>query len=71
MDFKSLRNNQETMTGLAFIVIGLLTQAAGIHGVIAYALAPVGIGLILSDVLAHVGKATRERVKVYIRRDDR
>jgi len=58
------------MTGIAFIVIGLLAQAAHIHGILAVAMAPFGVGLILSDVLAHVGKATRERVKVRMRRDD-
>jgi hypothetical protein len=70
MDLKSLRVSTEIMTGLAFIAIGLLTQAAHIHGLLAVAMAPFGVGLILSDILAHVGKATRERVKIRIRRDD-
>lgn len=70
MDLKSLRMSTEVITGLALIVVGLLVQAAGVHGVLAVAMAPFGLGLILSDMLTRVGKATRERVKVRIRRDD-
>jgi len=69
MDFKSLRASTEIMTGIAFLVVGLLVQAAGIHGILATALAPFGVGLILSDILTRFGRATRERVKVRIRRD--
>jgi len=58
------------MTGIAFIAIGLLTQIAHIHSMLAVAIAPFGVGLILSDVLTRFGKATRERVKIRIRRDD-
>ena len=70
MDLKSLRLSTEIMTGIAFIAIGLLTQAAHVHGLLAVAMAPFGVGLILSDVLTRFGKATRERVKIRIRRDD-
>lgn len=70
MDFKSLRLSTEIFTGLALIVVGLLAQAAGMHNVLAVALAPFGLGLILSDMLTRFGRATRERVKVRIRRDD-
>jgi hypothetical protein len=70
MDFKSLRSSTEILTGLTLIVVGLLVQAAGFHNVLAVALAPFGLGLILSDMLTRFGRATRERVKVRIRRDD-
>jgi len=71
MDVKSFRLSTEVWTGLALIVIGLLVQAAGLHSVLTVALAPFGLGLVLSDMLTRFGRATRERVKVRIRRDDR
>jgi hypothetical protein len=71
MDLKSLRASTEIMTGLALIVIGLLVQSAGFHSTLAIAMAPFGVGLILSDILTRFGRATRERVKVVVRRDDR
>jgi hypothetical protein len=70
MDLKSLRGSTEIWTGLALIVVGLMVQLAGMHSVLAVALAPFGLGLILSDMLTRFGRATRERVKVRIRRDD-
>lgn len=59
----------EVLAGTGMTVLGLLALASGRHDLISQALAPFGIGLILSDALARVGKATREGVKVLIRRD--
>ena len=51
--------------------MGLLALASGRHDMVSQAMAPFGIGLILSDGLTRAGKAAREGVKVLIRRDDR
>jgi hypothetical protein len=69
MDWKKgLLTCTEVWTGAALLAAGVLAQAAGLHGVLAHALAPFGIGLILSDVLTKAGRAAHERVRV--RRDD-
>ena len=70
MDLKSFRASTETITGVVLIAAGLLAQAAGMHNILATALAPFGVGLILSDILTRFGRATRERVKIRIHRDD-
>lgn len=48
----------ETVTGAALVVVGLGAHALGEHGVFAIALAPFGIGLILSDL---AGRLVRRR----------
>jgi hypothetical protein len=71
MDIKRFFSSSEVVTGLCLMVTGLLAQIAGIHNVLSMAMAPFGLGLILSEVLARFGRDTRERVKIRIRRDDR
>jgi hypothetical protein len=71
MDFKSSFKSNELLVGGGLIVAGLLALAAGRHDMVSQAMAPFGIGLILSDALARAGKAAREGIKVLIRRDDR
>jgi len=68
MDWKkTLRSSTEVWTGLGLIVAGLTALCLGVHGILALALAPFGVGLILSDV---VGSAAQQaRAKVRIRRD--
>ena len=69
MDLKSLKMSTEVITGMAMIVVGLLAQHAGMNGLLAVALPPFGLGLILCDVLLRFGRAAREAVKVRVRRD--
>ena len=69
MGSKSLWSS-EILTGAGLIAMGLIAQAAGHHEMLAQAMAPFGVGLILSDALGRAGKAARERVKVRVRRDD-
>ncbi len=71
MDVKTYLRSNEVLAGVGLIVLGLLALAAGRHDIVSQALAPFGIGLILSDALTRAGKAAREGVKVLIRRDDR
>ena len=68
MDWKkTLRSSTEVWTGLGLIVAGLTALCLGVHGILALALAPFGVGLILSDV---VGSAAQQaRAKVRLRRD--
>ena len=68
MDWKkTLRSSTEVWTGLGLIAAGLTALCLGVHGILALALAPFGVGLILSDV---VGSAAQQaRAKVRIRRD--
>ena len=68
MDWKkTLRSSTEVWTGLGLIAAGLTALCLGVHGILALALAPFGVGLILSDV---VGSAAQQvRSKVRIRRD--
>ena len=60
----------EVWTGAGLTLAGLVALGLGAHGVLAQALAPFGIGLALSDILTGAAKATRERAKVRVRRDD-
>jgi hypothetical protein len=69
MDLKSLVKSTEIMTGVGLIVAGVLAQTAGFHNFYVSALIPFGVGLMLSEVVTRAGKATRERVKVRVRRD--
>jgi len=70
MDTKKILTSPEVVTGLWLIVAGLLAQTAGIHNVLAIAMAPFGLGLILSELLTRFGRGARERVKIRVRRDD-
>ncbi len=71
MDWKkSLLTSTEIWTGAGLIIAGITALSLGVHGVLAQALAPFGIGLILSELLTRAAKATRDRVKIRIRRDD-
>ena len=71
MDWKkSLLTSPEVLTGAGLVVAGITALGLGVHNVFGQALAPFGIGLILSEVLTRAAKATRERAKVRIRRDD-
>lgn len=71
MDWKkSLLTSTEVWTGGALVLAGIATLSLGVHGVLAQALAPFGIGLVLSDVLTKAARAARERAKVRVRRDD-
>ena len=70
MDWKkTLRSSTEVWTGFGLIAAGLMALCLGVHGILALALAPFGVGLILSDVVGTVAKEARARAKVRIRRD--
>ncbi len=62
--------SNEVLTGVGMIVIGLGMMAAKMHGFLAEAMAPFGVGLILSDGLSRAAKAARDRVRVRVRRDE-
>lgn len=67
MDWKkTLWSSTEVWTGFGLITAGVTALCLGIHGILAQALAPFGVGLILSGV---VGKAA-QKAKARIRRDD-
>ena len=67
MDWKkTLRSSTEVWTGFGLITAGVTALCLGIHGILVQALAPFGVGLILSGV---VGTAAQE-AKARIRRDD-
>jgi len=71
MDWKkTLLTSTEVWTGVGLTLAGVAALGLGAHSVLAQALAPFGIGLVLSDVLTKAAKAARERVKVRVRRDD-
>lgn len=71
MDWKkSLLTSTEVWTGGALVLAGLGALGLGIHGVLAQALAPFGLGLILSDALTKAARAARDRAQVRVRRDD-
>ena len=71
MDWKkSLLTSPEVWTGAGLTLAGAAALAFGMHGILAQALAPFGIGLILSEVLTKAARAARERAKVRVRRDD-
>lgn len=67
---KSLLASPELWTGGGLVVAGLACLGLGVHGVLAQALAPFGIGLILSEALLEAARAGRDRIKVRVRRDD-
>ena len=67
---KSLLSSPEIWTGGGLVLAGLACLGLGVHGVLAQALAPFGIGLILSEALTEAAKAGRDRIKVRSRRDD-
>ena len=69
MDIKSLLSSTEIVAGIGLIVVGASAQAAGMHDIFAVAMAPFGVGLILSDITSRAARATRDRVKVRIPRD--
>ena len=71
MNFKPYLKSNELLVGAGLTGLGLLALATGRHDMVSQAMAPFGIGLILSDALTRAGKAAREGVKVLIRRDDR
>jgi hypothetical protein len=71
MDWKkSLLTSTEVWTGGVLVLAGVGALGLGVHGILAQALAPFGIGLVLSDVLTKAARAARERAKVRVRRDD-
>ncbi len=70
MGKKSSLLSVEVWAGIGLTIMGLLALLLGRHDLLSQALAPFGIGLILSDVLTRLGRTTRESVKVLIRRDD-
>ena len=67
---KALLSSTEVWTGASLVLAGLAALAIGVHGILAHALAPFGVGLILSDVVGKAAGAARERAKVRVRRDD-
>jgi len=71
MDWKkTLLTSTEVWTGVGLTLTGVLALGLGAHGVLAQALAPFGIGLVLSDILTKAARTARQRVKVRVRRDD-
>lgn len=68
MDLKSFLSGTEVLFGFGLIVAGVGAHVLGFHDVFAMALAPFGVGLILSDGLSRAAKTTLQRVRV--RRDD-
>lgn len=74
MDWKkNLLTSPEVWTGGGLVVAGIAALGMGAHSLPAQALAPFGIGLILSKILTGAAKAARDRakvrVKVRVRRD--
>ena len=69
MDSKSILFSTEIMIGFGMVIAGALALAAGFHDVFTMALIPFGAGLALSDIATRIARATRERVKVRVRRD--
>lgn len=58
------------LTGAVMVVAGIGMLMAGLHGVLADALAPFGVGLMLSEGIGRAAKAASERLKVRIRHDE-
>jgi hypothetical protein len=69
LENKPFLKSTEVMTGAGMIVVGLGMTAAGIHGFLSEALAPFGVGLIISDGVSRAANAARERLRVRVRRD--
>lgn len=71
MDWKkALLICPEVWTGAALVLAGVSALVLGAHSVLAQALAPFGVGVMMSAVASQAAKATRERAKVRVRRDD-
>jgi len=62
--------NTQASVGFGLIVAGVLTFALGHRELLTMALAPVGVGLVLSDIVARTKKSLRERVKVRVRHNN-
>lgn len=69
LDFKSFLSSTEVLSGFGLVIAGFAARLLGFHDVFAQALAPFGVGLILSDGISRAAKATRERIRVRVRRD--
>lgn len=68
-NLKPLLSSPEVWTGGVLIVLGFAAFLAGIHDLLAYALAPFGVGLILCEIVTLSIHRAHERVKVRSRRD--
>lgn len=71
MEFKSFLSSTEVLSGFGLIIAGVGAHLMGFHDIFAQALAPFGVGLILSDGISRAAKSTRERIRVRVRRDDK
>ena len=71
MDTKSILSSTEVICGTILVVMGAMALASGYHDMFTMSMIPFGAGLILSDIATRIAKATKERVKVRIRRDDK
>ena len=60
MQGKGFSFGTEAATGLGLVVAGLAAHALGEHGAFALALAPFGIGLILSDMAGRLLRRRRD-----------
>ena len=69
MDTKSILSSTEVISGAVLVVMGALALASGYRDIFTMAMIPFGAGLILSDIAARIAKATKDRVKIRIRRD--
>lgn len=71
MDWKkALLICPEVWTGAALVLAGVSALLLGAHGVLAQALAPFGVGVILSAIVSKAAQDARARAKVRVRRDD-
>ena len=66
---KVLRTSTEVWTGVGLIAAGAAALCFGIHGILALALAPFGIGLILSEVVGHVAREIRPKRRIRRNKD--
>jgi len=71
MDTKSILSSTEVVCGTILVVMGAMALATGYRDMFTMAMIPFGAGLILSDIATRIAKATKERVKVRVRRDDK
>ncbi len=70
MDWKkALLASTEVWTGVSLVLAGLVALGLGVHGILAHALAPFGVGLLLSDVFTKTTGSARAS-KIRVRRDD-
>ena len=67
---KIVRTSTEVWTGAALIAAGIAALCLGVHGILAQALVPFGVGLILSEVVGTAAREARARAKVRVRRED-